>query len=193
MGRAVGTRALVWVTPSAGLASLKYGFNTNMDTAAQSILGQTVVARGVVTSGLVIGANNIKPARASKSKASGSDNSFVDAEAVTTAKAAGWKITPGKNSQRHSTSKTKAVYATINGVKVGFQLPELVGTAKLADMGLVEATATDFDIFYGCSLPRAPRAKTIYTDGKSGSSVYDPTVTLPPAWSSIKSAKLFVS
>lgn len=193
MARATGPRTLVWVTPSAGLLAIKYGFNTNMGTDEQAILGQTLVVRGTLLTGLVIGANNIKPSRAVKVVTANSNSSFIDHEAVTAAKAAGWKITPGKNTQRRSSARTVACYATINGVKVGHQLIELTGETKLATLGLVAVTANDYDIFYGCSVPKAPKAKTTYTNGTSASSVYDPSVTLPTTFASVRSAVLFPS
>jgi hypothetical protein len=175
------------------LSTIKYGFSTKADTAEQSTLGHTLIVRGTVTTGLVIGANNIKPARASKNKLPIGTSAFVDYEKRADAIADGWKITPGKNTQRRSTHKTKAVYATINGVKVGYQLPELIGSTTLSTLGLIEAGPTDFDIFYGCSVPKAPRARTIYSTGASGSSVYDPTVTLPAEWDTFQAAKLLVN
>lgn len=180
-----GPKRLVAVTPFAS-SPIKYGFNTNIDQAQSTQLGQVGV--NTFASGFVLGANAPKPARARKRFASGVVSSFISAGSVTAARTAGWSVGKGSYRAGGSSAKGKVVYVTIAGIKYGWNMPnttaQRIGGA-LAQLGIREGRTTDKDIVFGASYPVPPKAsRAVASSGGSSTltTFYDPTVVLPAGW-----------
>jgi hypothetical protein len=178
-------RALVWVTPATALANVKYGFNSGADAGDRAILGQTAVSSADLV-GLVIGANNIKPGKATKNKATGSESSFYSIGAASGLKAAGWKLSRPKLRTYRKTSKSNLFFVTINGIKYGWRSAKtgLASSFTPGELGITAVDAGDIDIIYGCSFPKPPHASTIGVDGNTISTFIDPSKadSLPEGW-----------
>jgi hypothetical protein len=188
MVRAVGKRDLVWVKPSstAGLADLKYGFNSFADDGDKGILGQTTITGATDMNGLIIGCNNIKPAKATKTRSTGStSSSFCGADNYDEAIAANFKVGKPKISKR---AARNGWIATINGVKYAFTSPPLPGSLTHSSLGLVPYTG-QVDACFGCEFPKPPRAEAKQTDGSKVSTYMDPSVsTIPAGWRQSKAS-----
>lgn len=191
MTRNTKQRELVWVKLPTPYAAIKYGFNSGADAGDKAILGQTAVTAADVT-GLVIGANNIKPGKATKLKATGSESSFYSDGTATALKAAGWKLTRPKISSYRTSSRSELLYVTINGVKYGWRSAKSSGARPAGADGLgIKSVTTSKDVIYGCSFPKPPRATAITPDGNSFSTFVDPSKAdkLPDGWSLAGSGK----
>jgi len=195
MGDKYASRELVWVNPFAG-STIKYGFLTNADAGVKGALGHVEVT-GAYPDGLVIGANAPKPPRASRLRATGTESSYCDADAVATARAAGWRVSPGKVRIGSSKKKSKTVYVTYTGgIKYAWNMPNdtyaKIG-ADLAALGIQLATSADEDLVFGARYPRVPRViKPIFgTDTVDNVSTFcDPQKldSLPEGWSTARAS-----
>lgn len=188
-----GSRTLVYVTPFSG-STTKYGFLTNVDSAAQTALGHTAVT-GNYPTGLVIGANAPKPPRAKKRFATGWESSFVSTGSVTTAKAAGWKVSAGKVRTGASSAKAKTVKVTFQGNELAWKMPNYLYTkisADLAALGIQDAASTDLDLVFGARYPILPRvAKFDDATGNRYSTFCDPDAldNLPTGWTTVRASQ----
>lgn len=172
MARNTKKRKLVWVKVSKSLATVKYGFNSGADGGDRATLGQTDV--GTDITGLIIGANNIKPGKASKVKSTGTESSFYSYDKATDLKAAGWILGRPKARNYRKTTKSTLYYVTINGVKYGWRSANSVEAVDVTSLGLKEPTAKDLDVIYGCSFPKPPRAAQVLKSGSIYSTFVDP-------------------
>lgn len=194
MGDKYADRELVWVKPLTGSA-IKYGFRTNADGATQSALGHNLVTN-VYPVGLVIGANAPKPPRASKLKSTGVESSFCDVDSVSSAKAAGWKVRPGKVRSGGAGKKSKTVYVDIDGVRYAWKMPNDTYTNTASDrsqLGIQDATAATSGLVFGASYPKPARASFVgisTTGANTFTTFVEPTKedNLPTGWGLVKSA-----
>lgn len=187
-----GSKRKVYVTPYQG-TNLRYGFATNIDAAQSAQLGHTEL-NGPNPAGYIFGANSPKPARASRRFATGIISSFIDVGSIVAARAAGWSVGRGKRRGASSTTRSKTVYVTIDGVKYAWQLPAATEASigGLATLGIQVATNTDDDLVFGASTPKPDRAKKTVINGAEVDIIttfFDPTVTLPADWSVVASDK----
>ena len=191
-----GNRDLVHVVPFTG-STIKYGFMTNVDAGTRTALGHTAVT-GAYPAGLVIGANAPKPARASKQSATGTESSFISATSITTARAAGWRVRPGKLRIGSSGLKSKTVYVTVDGNKIAWKMPTRLYTRLGADdrtaLGILDASSNDLDLVFGVSYPTIPRVgKTEFgTDGTDTLTTFcdpDSLDNLPAGWASVRASR----
>jgi hypothetical protein len=141
-----------------------------LETSKGTVLGHTVVAANPQVTGLVIGANSPKPARASKRfAADGLVSSFISADKITSAKAAGWKVRPSRNTRGKSVSNFSSTrYILINGVKYAWQPRKETLTkiaAQEAALGIKTPTANDIDLVFGASFPKPPKAALVTITG----------------------------
>jgi hypothetical protein len=148
--RIYGERDLVWVfpyTPATGGDAPNYGFLTSADAGTQTALGHTKIT-GVYPPKLILGANSPKPPRAKKQSAAGIESSFCNATIVTQARAAGWKVTPGKVRNGASGQKSKVVYVLQDTLKFAWRMPRYIydrlGGDKAA-LGIIDAQTNDLD------------------------------------------------
>lgn len=191
-----GERDLVSVVPFTG-STIKYGFMTNADSGTRTALGHTIVP-GSYPSGLVIGANAPKPPRAKKFTATGTESSFCSADAVATARAAGWKVSAGKQRNGASSAKSKTVYVTHEGNKIAWKMPAFLHTnisADLAGLGILLATSTELELVFGVRYPKLPRVAKINVAQDGSSSRYttycDPSKldNLPAGWTTVRASQ----
>lgn len=196
MGDRYGQRTLVWVVPFTG-STIKYGFQTNADATTQSALGHTAIA-GAYPVGLVIGANAPKPPRATRTRITGSDSSYCSAGSVTTARAAGWRVSAGKVRNGASSSRSKTVYVTADGNKIAWKMPLVtynnIGSDRTA-LGILDASSSDLDLVFGVSYPKLPRVGIFQASGTEGgnkiSTFCDPEAldNLPAGWTPVRASQ----
>ena len=192
-----GSRELVWVQPFTG-STIKYGFHTNADAGTRGALGHTAIV-GEKPSGLVLGANAPKPGRASRLRATGVESSFVSAGSVAAARAAGWKIRSGRVRIGASSSKSRTVYVTAEGNKIGWRMPMFlyskITAGDRAALGILDATSSDLDIVYGARYPELPKVAFAAIPASGAASRYttfcDPqrVDNLPNGWVGVKVTK----
>lgn len=184
MGR-YDSRRQVAVKPFNG-ATFLYGFATNVDAADGAVLGH--VEKDAITGPVVWRANMPKPARASKQKATGVSSSFVSWDAISAARAAGWRVGKAKLRTGSESTLTKTVYVTVEGIKYAWRMPNTTATnlGDIAALGIKVATPADRDLVFGASLPKPPRAKKVVS-GSVVSTFYDPSTTLPAGFSVVGS------
>lgn len=176
MARNLRSRRLVTVTVSQALPSLRYGFRSRLRDSERSRFGQTVVDSTENVTGLVIGANAPKPARAAKKAATGWEGSYCSHSVIATLKTAGYRITAGKATRkpRAANSISKVVYVTVNGVKYAWYSPSSTVSANTGGVGIKDASPSDNDLIFGAEFPKPPRYKIIVGDD-SFSSFIDPS------------------
>lgn len=165
MARNYNDRKLRWVKPSQQTGTLKYGFQSALASSRASLFGQADVA---VTDlqGLVIGANNPKPAKATKKLATGYESSFCDFSKWADLEQQGYNVVAPKKTIRlpRTTSLSTTMYVTINGVKYAWQMPLVVGTVgNLTAVGAKSAAAGATDLVFGASFPKPPRYQYVNT------------------------------
>jgi hypothetical protein len=197
MASPYGTRTLVSVVPFTG-STIKYGFYTNADGGTQSALGHTAIT-GAYPPGFVLGANAPKPPKAFRMRASGSESSFCSADAVAAAKAAGWKVQPGRLRLGASSTRSKTVYVTVDGNKIAWKMPQYsysrITAGDRTALGIRDATSADLDLVFGVRFPKLPRVKflAIPTTGaaSSQSTFCDPDAidNLPAGWVAVRVSK----
>jgi hypothetical protein len=164
------------------MPTLKYGFNSGADAADRGILGQTAVDPTNLT-GLVIGANNIKPPKATKMKTTGSESSFCGHDKVTDLKAAGWTVTRGRYRSRASSKRSTVYYVTVNGIKYAWSSANTVLKGiDFKSLGIKTGKPTDNDLIFGASFPKPGRA-SISVGASTYSTFYDPSATPAEGWS----------
>lgn len=144
-----------------------YGFRTKADSADSTVLGHVpVVAGATVEKPVLFGVNNVRPARASKVKASGTDSSYVGADKVAAAIAANWKVTNGRVTVRRPSARVKIVKVKLaTDVFLGWPIPQetydkTTAAARTAN-GMVDAAINDDDLAFGLNsiiLPNGNRA-----------------------------------
>lgn len=181
----------VSVVPFNG-SSIRYGFLTNIDAGDGSTLGH-VDANDRNQQGLVFGANSPKPARASRKRATGTTSSFIDWNAITAARQAGWST--GKASIRRggTTAKTRVVAVTFRGITYAWNMPNdtfaNIGAGDLQTLGVRVTDANDTDLVFGVDSPKPPKA--VFDAGENVySTFYDPTNgTLPEGWASASNSQ----
>lgn len=181
------SKRIVYVTPFQG-SPVRYGFGTNIDAAQSAQLGHTALS-GQAPQGYVFGANSPKPARASRQLATGTVSSFINAGNVVAARNQGWSVGRAKLRRGSATTKTIAVYITINGVKYAWLMPrdtrQRIG-GQLTSLGIRIATTQDTDLVFGANFPKPPRAIRTIGTGQTAdriSTFYDPSNNLPEGWS----------
>jgi hypothetical protein len=188
-------RTKVGVQPISGSAFL-YGFYTTADATERTALGHTLHA-GNTASAFLFGVNYPKPARLTRTRASGrSISSFCDVDQIATARAAGWKlIRPGRYKQGADTALSKAVFVEfkVNGIAIDYawRMPTdthtAIGDADRTSLGIKTAVgltaANTRKLVWGCNNPKPPRAIKKTASGMI-STFYNPDNTLPTGWSS---------
>lgn len=177
MARNLRSRKLVWVKVSQQLAAIKYAFRSGLRDSEQGRLGQTVLAAGNNdVTGIVIGANAPKPARAAKKTQTGWEGSFCSYDVIAALKTAGYRITAGKPTRkpRAATNTSRVVYVTLNGIKYAWYATRSTVAANTAVVGVKDATGGDNDLIFGAEFPKPPRYKIIVEDD-SFSSFIDPS------------------
>ncbi len=176
MARNLRSRRLVSVTVSQTLAGLRYGFRSGLRDSERGKFGQTLIESPDNVTGLVIGANAPKPARAAKKFATGWEGSYCSHSVIATLKEAGYVIKAGKPTRkpRAATNTSKVVYVTINGIKYAWYYVASTVAASIATVGVKEATGGDGDLIFGASFPKPPRYKVIVGED-SFSSFVDPS------------------
>lgn len=192
-----GSRDLSWVQPFTG-STIKYGFHTNADAGTRAALGHTAIT-GANPPGLVLGANAPKPARGSRLRATGVESSFVSAGSIAAARAAGWKIKPGKVRIGASSAKSKTVYVTAEGNKIAWRMPQFLYSKITAGdrtaLGIIDATSADLDLVYGARYPILPRVQFAAIPAEGAASSYttfcDPqrVDNLPNGWVGVRVTK----
>lgn len=161
MGNPRKSRDRVFVIPFTG-CPFKYGFLTNTEAGVRSALGQEAVDG--TTTQVVFGANAPKPGRASK----GSDSSYYSIGKRATLLTAKWNLTPPKIRRGKSSTKTKAVYVEVDGIKYAWKQPIATHAAISGDaagLGVVTATGSERDLVYGASFPKPRRARKLILIG----------------------------
>jgi hypothetical protein len=200
MGNPRKARDKVYVTPFTG-AVIKYGFLTNTDSAERTALGQTAVGSATVAK-LVFGANTPKPGRASK----GGTNSYYSIEQRATLQGLKWNLSSPFLRPQRATTKTKAVFVEVDGVKYAWKMPNATYAAIGADranLGIQDCVATEKDYVTGTSYPRPQRARKIITIGEAPGTTEESYSTfvdddavgtgLPAGWTIISAGKQLVS
>ncbi|MEI6729597.1 MAG: hypothetical protein WCK98_08230 [bacterium] len=170
-------------SPTSPYASLKYGFRTPIKESEGTVLGHTLLNAAAPLQGVVLRVNAPKPPRATKVTAVGYTSSYVSADSIVTAAAAGWQITASKVSggRRKKTRFTTVVYVTMNGVKYAWNIRNTLLakiTDSLAALGVKRASSTDNDLVFGASFPKPPSVKLFGGSGDSAFTVgtfYDPS------------------
>lgn len=186
-------KRIVYVTPFLG-SPVRYGWGTNIDQAQSAQLGHTPLG-GAAPQGYVFGANLPKPARASRTFATGTVSSFIDVGAVESARVSGWAVGKAKVGRGGTTAKTITVYVTIEGVKYAWRMPTATQNRIGGDfggLGLRLSQPSDTDLVFGASTPKPPRAtKTVGVGDNVDriSTFYDPSTALPVGWSGIASGQ----
>lgn len=109
-----GQRRLVGVHV-AGIPGLIYGFRTDVADTTSTVLGHVdaLNSSGDYIAGVIFGINSPKPATARKyfgADTKAYESSFVDPQKIDDARAAGWKVKPGKRLKLRSTKYSKLVY-----------------------------------------------------------------------------------
>lgn len=176
MARNLRSRRLVTVTVSAQLPSLRYGFRSGLRDSERSRFGQTPVDNPDNVTGLVVGANAPKPARAAKKIATGWEGSYCSHSVIAALKTAGYKITSGKPTRkpRAANQTSRVVYVTVNGIKYAWYSPSSTVAANISTVGIRDASPSDNDLIFGAEFPKPPRYKIIVGDD-SFSSFIDPS------------------
>lgn len=195
-----GTKRLVSI-PVAGITGLLYGFSTDVSTATSTALGHAdASADGVVKPGTVFGANSPKPPRATKqfdSAVKGTESSFIASASIAAAKAAGWKISPGKIRFPSTTKFSVPVmvaykpYGSTGTVNYAWNMPKyqhaLIESA-LEGLGIEVITGQNYNqAVFGINNPRPGRAKLVVT-GEGGTNTLTTFVStakedsLPTGW-----------
>lgn len=155
-----GSRVLVTVN----VRGIAYGFYTS---EPEEILGHTLLPQNG-TPNLVIGANNVKPARATKKLATRTRTTFVSTDKIADARAADWSVRPSRFTRGASSATSKLVYVEIGQIKYAWRMPAETYIALGQDkttLGIKDVTANDF-VVMGASFPKPPRvAKFVGASG----------------------------
>lgn len=181
----------VYVTPIQGM-TLNYGFVTNIDQAQSAVLGHNEIGSALPPA-TVFGANAPKPARATKQFVGGSVSSFIDAGAITAARAAGWRVGRARLRSGGDSNFSLTVYVTLQGIKYAWNMPRRLYNRIQGDiggLGVRVATNDDTDLVFGASYPKPPRAYQISGVGDDTdvlSTFVDPSVDLPEGWKAVGS------
>lgn len=149
----VGPRKLVSIALTGGL---NFGFHT---PEVEEQLGHVEVT-GEYPTNFILGANNPIPAHASRRRATGLRSSHCADASIATAKVAGWKVRAKRTKRIASSTRSKAVFVTIGGVKYGWRMPLSTYNALGSDravLGIEDATANDV-LVIGADYPKPPRA-----------------------------------
>lgn len=176
----------VYVTPIKGMA-MNYAFLTNVDASVSQVLGHTDIGAALPPA-TVYGANAPKPARASKRFIDGLKSSFIDADALTDARAQGWSIGKAKIRRGGTSSFAIVVYVSIGGIKYAWAMPLRLYNkieSDLPGLGITVAQPNELDLIFGASSPKPPRASKVVLTGNNQdvhSTFVDPTLTLPAGW-----------
>lgn len=184
-----------------------YGFWTNLEGSASTILGHTLIDVGAYQNpptGLMIGANFPKPSRASKRIGTEIASSYCSSANARSLATQGWRVTPPKKQSplilaTEASKLVQSVYIRMRGIKYGWQMPKETRTritSVFATLGIVDATEADRnELVFGPSFPKPPKVKGsigVTTGGTTVSNAYstyyDPSVTLPADWEHFKNA-----
>ena len=165
---------LVSVPLSNGLI---YVFATNVDVAARTALGHTVVPDTVPALAFQ-GGDSPKPRTARRLTADGWNSSFIAATpaVITAAKAAGYQVSKREKIQGRvpaSGARATTVYVLVRGIKYAWNIPnETIATitqATLTALGVEIATAADEPtLVWGASLPKPATATFFSAAGPGG-------------------------
>ncbi|WP_019501644.1 hypothetical protein [Pseudanabaena sp. PCC 6802] len=181
---------LVWVAMAAPYADIKYAFKTTADSGVSTALGHTAVDANTAVQGLIYKANHPKPRKASRTRTTGIESSYVSFAKEDDAAKAGWDISRAKSKGRKATTqRQKAVYVTLIGVKYAWAMSlkrwnVISGSAKA--LGIKEVTGAETDLVFGASFPRPPRVKGSVAKGEESakfSTFYDPSAKVPTGFS----------
>ena len=149
-----GNAKLVTVDPFNG-AKFLYAFNTKSDKGAA--LGHAEIPANGVSKVACLGVNNIKPGKASKLFASGSESSFYDIDAAETLVGVGWKVGRPKIAKYASSARSILWKVSIGGgMFYGFRVAKVVSDkweAAMIAAGLSKVTASENqgDIVFGAN------------------------------------------
>jgi len=167
------TKDLVSVPLDNGLI---YVFPTNVDAAARTALGHTVVPDTVPALAFQ-GGDSPKPRRAKRLTADGWNSSFIAATpaVITAAKTAGYQVSRREKRQGRlpaAGARATTVYVTVRGIKYAWNCPnETIATitqATLTALGVEIATAADErTLVWGASIPK-PAVVTFFNVGGPG-------------------------
>jgi hypothetical protein len=166
---------------------------------AIEVLGQTLVTTGLAA-GMVIGANNITPAKATRQRIDGTDSSFCATASRAAATAAGWTVGQPRQRRVSASGGGVARYVDVNGVKYGFKLSAAQNTALSADfavLGVEPITSADI-VVVGASFPKPPTVakKTLVGSRITRHSTFaSPTAldSLPAGYEQVKSGNFIPS
>jgi hypothetical protein len=173
MPRNYSARELVYVKPSAAFSNLAYGFNTGLADGKRADFGQVAVNLAALPAVFVVGANSPKPARVTVDAPMGTYTSFADYTKIATLKADGGRVKRGKSRAGSASASSKVVYVTIRGVKYAWNFVAASGV-DTAELGLIDADASNTDLVFGASFPKPARYKKKVAQGYFSSFV-DPT------------------
>lgn len=166
-------RNLVAVKVTSNL-NFMYGFHTNAESDDQTTLGHVPAqVNGSYINGLVLGANQPKPARLSKYRTGGGyKSSFCDINNIDTARAANWKlvslptIAVGANGLNSKCVYVKISTADVDGnvsseIKYAWMMPDFlysrIVAGDLSALGIRDGVGVD-DLVFGARHPKPRRA-----------------------------------
>jgi hypothetical protein len=181
---------LFFVDMAAPYADIKYAFKTTADSSVSTALGHQAVVAATPVQGLIFKANYPKPRKATRTRTTGIESSFVAASKEDAAVKAGWDLVKAKsNGRRATTQRQKAIYVTVNGVKYAWAMSmkrwnAMSGSVKA--LGIKEVTGTETDLVFGASFPKPPRFKGSVARGDETArfgSFYDPSSKVPAGFS----------
>ena len=181
MPRNYGASFPAWVPLNYTGGQLKYAFKCRLqrDSVLPTLGVTKILTTPTDVTGFIFGANAPKPPRASKTfdtNPPGSESTFCSnaITILTNARADGWRITPGKPFRKPiSTTRSKTVYVTLNGIKYAWQFSRIPASLTGVDtsaLGIQDASATESGLVFGASFPKPPKVKKEVNDTD------DPTV-----------------
>lgn len=152
-----------------GANNVLYGFNTKVDTADSATLGHIDIVTTNPTLPVLFGCNSRKPMTARKIKATGEQNSsFIDNDAIATAKAAGWdvrssNVTLYKATARSQRFKVKLASGVFFGWKCNTATASRLNAAAQgkADAGIQNVADGDDNVYYGVNAIMFPNGVKI--------------------------------
>lgn len=181
---------------------IKYAFRTSLPAAQAKTLGQisALTEQGVLTNGIIIGANSPKPPRASRKRANGeTDSSFVSHGSIAAARTAGWRVKAGKLTIPRKTKVSFPVFVEVyagggeEGAKFNYgwrmnlaQYNQIKGVFE--GLGITEVTNANYgDVWFGVNDPKPERVETVLANGSSVSTFVSDVklAKLPTGWSQI--------
>lgn len=197
MSQRYAERVLVHVLARTGLP-LRYGFQSPMTEADKRVLGQVDVNFATPPPLLVITPDSPKPHRASRRRITTVTSSYISADQIASARAAGWRVSLNRKLRGSGGGRlSNALYVTISQIKytwsTSVETYTLVGAANYQALGVQLATAQDDDLVWAPKFP-IPGKAVLTEAGQDQLNQYETFVdpsredNLPDGWSLIKGA-----